>query len=105
MKKPVFALAAATVAVFTATAASANPLTAAPLVQVSPTNSPFAGADADGPPCNGVDPSLQTGRNFPGTEVEPWAAANPAVPGNLTAAWQQDRWSNGRGHALPGAES
>jgi hypothetical protein len=83
-----------------ATGATAAPLTADPLVQVSPTNSPFAGADADGPPCNGVPASAQTGRNYPGTELEPWVAVNPANQANFIGGWQQDRWTDGGANAL-----
>jgi hypothetical protein len=83
-----------------ATGATAGPLTVGPLGQVSPTGSPFAGADADGPPCNGVPGSAQTGRNYPGTEVEPWVAVNPANQANFVGGWQQDRWSDGGSNAL-----
>jgi BNR repeat protein len=40
------------------------------------------------------------GTNYPNAEVEPNAASNPHVPGNLVAVWQQDRWSNGGAHGL-----
>lgn len=82
-----------------ATSAAASPYTSSAVVQASPTNSPFGGADADGPPCNGVPGSAQTGRNFPGTELEPSVAVNPANPDNLIGVWQQDRWSNGGSNA------
>lgn len=84
---------------FGAPAASAVAITATGPVQVSPRGSPFAGADADGPPCNGVPGSAQTGTNFPGTAVEPFVAVNPSDEGNLVGGWQQDRWSNGGANA------
>ncbi len=100
MRKTALALtAAAALTIVTATPASASTLTAGPQEQVSPTNSPFAGAGPKGAPCNGVPGSLQTGRNFPGTEVEPWVAVNPANTANLIAGWHQDRWSNGGANA------
>src|SRR5919198_2937324 len=100
MKRSAFALATALALVaLPASTAWAGPLTVGPIVQVSPTNSPFAGADADGPACNGVPGSAQTGRNFPGTEVEPWVAVNPANTANLIGVWQQDRWSDGGANA------
>jgi hypothetical protein len=102
---PVLGTAAAALMLGFATAAAAAPLTTGPLVQVSPTDSPFAGADADGPPCNGVPGSAQTGRNYPGTEVEPWVAVNPANQANLIGGWQQDRWTNGGSNALLFANS
>src|SRR5215211_984930 len=57
----------------------------APLVRASGA-SPFA------PGCNGAP---QPGTLYPGAEVEPWVASNPADERNLVAVWQQDRWSNG----------
>ncbi len=95
----VFATATALVALPSSTA-WAGALTVGPVVQVSPTGSPFPGADADGPPCNGVPGTAQTGQNFPGTEVEPWIAVNPANTANLIGGWQQDRWSNGGANGL-----
>jgi hypothetical protein len=92
--------AALTLITLPAATAWAGPLTVSPLVQVSPADSPFAGADADGPPCNGVPGGAQTGRDFPGTEVEPWVAVNPANAANLIGGWQQDRWSDGGSNAL-----
>jgi BNR repeat-like domain len=97
---PVLGAAAAALLLVSATGAVAGTLTVGPLDQVSPTNSPFAGADADGPPCNGVPGSAQTGRNFPGTEVEPWLAVNPANQANFVGGWQQDRWTDGGANAL-----
>jgi len=77
--------------------AAAGPLTASTPVQVSPTNSPYP------PSCNGV--STQVGTIFPGTEVEPTGAVNPARPANVIAGWQQDRWSNGGSNGTPVAFS
>ncbi|TFB96993.1 exo-alpha-sialidase [Cryobacterium sp. HLT2-28] len=82
-----------------ATAAVAGTLGASPLVRASSIGSPFAGADADGPPCNGVPGSAQVGTNFPGTELEPSVAVNPANEDNLVGGWQQDRWSDGGSNA------
>lgn len=45
----------------------------------------------------------QTGTNYPGTQVEPWLAVNPANPQNKIAIWQQDRWSDGGANALVSA--
>ena len=45
------------------------------------------------------------GTIFPNAEVEPFVAANPATPGNLIGAFQQDRWSNGGAHGLVAASS
>jgi hypothetical protein len=42
---------------------------------------------------------------YPGTEVEPWIATNPANPGNSIAVWQQDRYSNGGANSLRAAYS
>lgn len=64
-------------------------LTFGPLVTVS--GSPFTLG------CNGAS---QTGRNFPGAEVEPWVDINPTSTNNVVAAWQQDRWSNGGSNGL-----
>ncbi len=98
--RPALAFMSATaLALLSTTAATAAPITAGPLSQASSTNSPFAGADADGPPCNGVPGSAQTGLNFPGTEVEPFVAVNPADEDNLVGGWQQDRWSDGGANA------
>jgi len=66
-------------------------ITLGPLVQISGP-SPFGPLEncGDFPDYAGVP-----GTNYPGSEVEPWLAVNPANPDNLVAAWQQDRWSNG----------
>lgn len=97
---PALGVAAAALLLGFATSAGAAPLTAGSLVQASPGDSPFAGADADGPPCNGVPAADQTGRNYPGTEVEPWVAVNPANQANFIGGWQQDRWTDGGANAL-----
>src|SRR5690349_7466251 len=77
---------------------TAYPLTATTPVQVSPTNSPYA------PQCNGVSP-LPVSKVFPGTEVEPTGAVNPANPANVIAGWQQDRWNDGGANGTPIAYS
>lgn len=41
-----------------------------------------------------------TGRNYTGSEVEPFGAVNPTNPNNIIAVFQQDRWSNGGAHGL-----
>src|SRR5437899_12967266 len=33
--------------------------------------------------------------NFPGSEVEPYVAADPSDPSHLIASFQQDRWNDG----------
>lgn len=66
-----------------------SPVSAAGLVVVSETPSPFAGCTIGGP-----------GTNYVNAEVEPWVAANPANTTNLIGAWQQDRWDNGGAHGL-----
>ncbi|HEY6794504.1 MAG TPA: sialidase family protein [Kineosporiaceae bacterium] len=40
----------------------------------------------------------EPGTNALNTEVEPHLSVNPASAGNMVAAWQQDRWSNGGSH-------
>jgi hypothetical protein len=62
------------------------------LVRVSP-NDPFGGCTSD-------DVSQQFGTNYPGSQVEPWLAVNPANRNNLAGSWQQDRWSNGGSRGL-----
>ena len=99
VRRPAVVVAGAVLALFSATSVAAGPITASVLVQASPTSSPFAGADADGPPCNGVPGTAQTGQNFPGTELEPFVAVNPADEDNLVGGWQQDRWSDGGSNA------
>jgi hypothetical protein len=101
VRRPIPVLqATAALVLVSATGVAASPQEVDPLVQVSPTGSPFRGATAHGPPCAGVPPGAQTGRNFPGTAVEPWVVVNPANPTNLVGGWQQDRWSNGGATAL-----
>src|SRR3954451_9982732 len=62
---------------------------------ISPSLSPYP-ADCSG---------STTGTLYPGTEVEPWIATNPANPGNSIAVWQQDRYSNGGSNSLRAAYS
>src|SRR2546421_11114244 len=77
-----------------AAAQAAAPLSwSSPVTQVSPTNSPYTAG------CAGST----VGTNFPGTEVEPWVAVNPADAGNVIAVWQQDRYSNGGSNGLRAA--
>jgi hypothetical protein len=45
------------------------------------------------------------GTLYVNAEVEPFVAADPANPGRLLAAWQQDRWSNGGARAMVSAAS
>ncbi len=54
--------------------------------------------------CNGQFSGVN-GVNYPGAEVEPSLAKNPANPKHLIAAWQQDRWSNGGSQGIHGAVS
>jgi hypothetical protein len=62
-----------------------------PLVQVSDT-SPFGPLEECG---NFPGVVAGTGINFLNSEIEPWVDVNPTNPQNITALWQQDRWSNG----------
>ena len=97
MQKGILALAGvlSAASIFGTTAANAAaPLAwSSPVTQISPTNSPYT------PGCANSD----VGTNFPGTEVEPWVAVNPADPGNVIAVWQQDRYSNGGSNGLRAA--
>ena len=43
--------------------------------------------------------------NYPGTELEPWVAANPANRHNLIGSYQQDRWNDGSAKGLVAAYS
>src|SRR5260370_32330965 len=36
----------------------------------------------------------EPGNNSVNAEVEPYAAANPHLAGNIVCVWQQDRWNN-----------
>src|SRR3954470_10710661 len=65
---------------------------------VSPAGSPYGAAATS---CSGSS----TGTLYPGTEVEPWVATNPADPTNSIAVWQQDRYSNGGANSLRAAYS
>jgi hypothetical protein len=80
---------AALVAFATAVGVSAAGFAVGPLTQVS-SLSPFPA---------GCDPG-QTGNLFLNSEVEPWVDFNPADPGNVVGAWQQDRWSDGGARGL-----
>lgn len=62
------------------------------LIRVAPSD-PFAGNPAD-------DVAGQPGTNYPGSQVEPFVAANPTRGNNLVGIWQQDRWSNGGARGL-----
>jgi Neuraminidase (sialidase) len=77
--------------------ANANPLLWTTATQIDPGGSPF-GATPSGAACQG-SPG-QSGTNFPGTQLEPWLAANPSNNSNAIAVWQQDRWSNGGATAI-----
>ncbi len=72
--------------------APAPPATAT--LRVSPAT-PFAVG------CNGA----QAGTLYRNAEVEPTLAVNPSNPGNVVAAWQQDRWSNGGSQGIVDAVS
>lgn len=50
--------------------------------------------------CTADDLATQPGRNYAGTEVEPWVDVNPANPANIAGIWQQDRWSDGGSRGL-----
>src|SRR5262245_306666 len=77
---------------------AAGPVELGPQVQIS-VGDPFAGCTADDG--QEADGSVK----FLGGEVEPYIDANPAVPGNLIAVWQQDRWSDGGSRGLYSAYS
>jgi BNR/Asp-box repeat len=75
---------------------ASGPLAWSPIpTRVSPINSPY--------PLNCAQST--SGTNFPGTEVEPWVAVNPADADNAIAVWQQDRYSNGGSKGLRAAFS
>jgi hypothetical protein len=69
-----------------------------PQVQIS-VGDPFDGCTADDG--QEADGSVK----FLSGEVEPYIEANPHVPGNLIAVWQQDRWSDGGSRGLYSAYS
>jgi len=79
----IFALAAGAVLALSSTAYAAGTVLAS-----GP--SPYAGCTSD----------AGTGTNYLNAEEEPQVAVNPANSGNIIAAWQQDRWSNGGAHGL-----
>jgi hypothetical protein len=85
----------ATLALAAAPAFASAPLSWTALTRVSPDTSPYPGG------CSGSS----TGTLYPGTEVEPWIATNPADPSNSIAVWQQDRYSNGGANSLRAAFS
>jgi hypothetical protein len=74
--------------------AAANPFVWSPDVAISDPGSPFA------PGCQGPTAAGQTGRNYPGTKVEPWLAADPSNTNRQITIWQQDRWSDGGANGL-----
>jgi len=86
---PVAVLSAGILAVSTAAWAG---VTAGTLVQAS--DHPFPGTSAA---CDNViqQQTAAGSRNFPGAEVEPYVAADPAAPQHLVAVFQQDRWNDG----------
>jgi hypothetical protein len=57
--------------------------------------SPYAGCSSAG----------QTGTVYPNAEEEPQVSVNPASPGSIVGAFQQDRWSNGGARGLAAAFS
>src|SRR3954471_11112249 len=85
----------ATLALSVAPAYASAPISWTSMGPISPAASPYA------PGCSGS----HTGILYPGTEVEPWIATNPANPGNSIAVWQQDRYSNGGSNSLRAAYS
>ena len=88
------------VAAFALTAAPAHagpPLSWTAIHAISPSGSPYSSATT----CSGST----SGTLYPGTEVEPWIATNPANTGNSVAVWQQDRYSNGGANSLRAAYS
>ncbi|HEX4734172.1 MAG TPA: sialidase family protein [Thermoleophilaceae bacterium] len=81
-------------------------LTAAPAHASAPLSWTFFGPISPG--ASPYEPGCAqstSGTNYPGTEVEPWIATNPADPGNSIAVWQQDRYSNGGANSLRAAYS
>lgn len=55
--------------------------------------------------CTADHVGSQPGTNFPGANIEPNLAINPANPKNFLVGIQQDRWSNGGARGLRGAYS
>src|SRR4051794_23690683 len=80
-----------------APAGASAPLSWTSFGPVSPSTSPYT----DPVGCSGST----TGTVYPGTEVEPWIATNPANAGNSIAVWQQDRYTNGGANSLRAAYS
>jgi hypothetical protein len=72
-------------------AVAASPVLAAGAVHqvTNAGNDPFAACTAG-----------TAGTVYPRSEVEPYAAVNPADPSNIVTVVQQDRWSNGGAHGL-----
>jgi Neuraminidase (sialidase) len=94
LRQGIFAL-ALTLAIGAAPAYAGAPLSWTAITPISPSGSPYP------PGCSGST----TGTNYPGTEVEPWVAVNPADAGNAIAVWQQDRFTNGGANSLRAAYS
>jgi hypothetical protein len=90
---PLALAAAAALIAASATTADASTYNAGPLKLASGA-SPFAGCTVGGAPA-GEDAVV-----FPNTEIEPWIEVNPQDANNLTAFWQQDRWSDGGARGL-----
>ncbi|HEX6714953.1 MAG TPA: sialidase family protein [Thermoleophilaceae bacterium] len=95
--KGFFGALAATLALAVTPAYASAPLSWTFMGPVSPSASPYS--DPTG--CSGNT----TGVVYPGTEVEPWIATNPANAGNSVAVWQQDRYTNGGANSLRAAYS
>lgn len=96
MTRRILTALAVTAALSVVPAANAGaPLSWTSIQQISPSGSPYT------PGCSGST----TGTLFPGTEVEPWVATNPADDRNSIAVWQQDRFSNGGSQGLRAAYS
>jgi hypothetical protein len=95
MLKRVSLVLTAMLALAVAPAHAGAPLSWTSIQRISPTGSPYP------PGCSGST----TGNFYPGTEVEPWIATNPADDGNSVAVWQQDRYSNGGANSLRAAYS
>jgi hypothetical protein len=97
MRGSVLALVSLCAAVVAGAASSASESTFSPTpVSVASAPSPFA------PGCEGVP---QSGTLYQNAEVEPRVAVDPADPGHIVGAYQQDRWSNGGSHGLVASTS